>query len=114
MTKKWAQLAKLANLAFDSELAKLSELREAEARLVEQRTKLDRLNVQALEDFSKPHPAHWQNGDFLWQTWVGKNARALGMEQAKLRVLKEIHKPELLKAFGRKSVLEQLAKEQTR
>ncbi len=114
MTTKWQQLAKLADLAFDHELAKLSELRQAEAKLLQQRQSLEAMNASALEDFSTPHPAHWQNGDFLWQTWVGNNARALSNEQARLRVLAEMHKPELKKAFGRKTALETLSKRKTR
>lgn len=112
--RKWAQLAELAQLAYDRELAKLSELREAEAALREQRRRLKDMNEQALEDFSEPHPSHWHNGDVLWQAWVSKNARSISIEQARLRALAEFHRPELKKAFGRKSVLESLAGKKTR
>lgn len=114
MTDKWVQLAELANLAFDHKLAKLSELRAAEGKLTEQRRRLEGMNEQALVDLSEPHPSHWQNGDFHWQRWLAKNARALSIEQARLRVLSEMHKPELRKAFGRKTVMESLAKKETR
>ncbi|MGB7319143.1 MAG: hypothetical protein WBC85_14360 [Planktotalea sp.] len=113
MSHKWAQLAKLATLAFDREVSKLSELKEAESKLASQREKLEGMNAQALEDFAGPHPAHWTNGDFLWQAWVAQNAKAIGIEQARLRVLAEMHKPELKKAFGRKTVMENLARRKT-
>ncbi|MEP5154361.1 hypothetical protein [Planktotalea sp.] len=111
---KWAQLAELAQLAYDKELAKLSALWEAEAKLVERRQRLNAMNEQAMDDLSEPHPALWHNGDVLWQTWVNQNGRAIGMEQARLKALAEFHKPELRKAFGRKSVLESLSGKKTR
>lgn len=114
MTKKWSQLSQLATLAFEQELGKLAEIREREAHVALQQQKLGAMNAKAVEDLSSPHPIHWQNGDFLWQTWVGENARALNLEQARVRALLEIHRPELKKAFGRKLVMEALAKGQTR
>lgn len=110
MKKDWDDLARLATLMFENELRKLSEFRDAEARLAEKRRRLSEMNNEALDALAKPHPAHWHNGDVLWQSWVGENKRAIGVEQAKLRALSEMHKPKLRKAFGRKSVLEQLAR----
>lgn len=110
MKQKWAELAKLANLVFDSELRKSSELRQAQANLGLKRRRLDVMNRKALDALVNPHPVHRHDGDVLWQAWVGQNARAIGLEQAKLRALTEIHKSKLRKAFGRKSVLEELAR----
>ncbi len=105
---KWSDLEKLADIAFDLQMQKLAKLKAAEAKLVNQRQQLADLNQGALSEFSTVHPAHWQNGDFLWQTWLGKNVEGLGREQAKVRALQEMLKPELRKAFGRKSVLAKL------
>ena len=113
MKQGWKELAELANLVFENELMKLSDLRASEEALTSKRGKLGEMNRQALDEFATPHPAHWHNGDFLWQSWVGKNERAIGLEQAKLRALTEMHRPKLRKAFGRKSVLEQLARRET-
>ncbi len=113
MISKWHSLATLANLKYEQELKKTAELRTNLESLAERRQSLNKMNEQALCDFSQPHPAHWHDGDFLWQTWVGRNVRALGMEEAKARALLEIHMPEMRKAFGRKSVTEALVRKET-
>jgi hypothetical protein len=113
VTSRWDDLAKLANMAFERETRKLKELKATENQLAKQRVRLADMNEAALKSFGASHPSHWHNGDFLWQEWVGQNKRALGMEQAKLRALTEMHKPQLRKAFGRKTVLDKLAAKET-
>jgi hypothetical protein len=110
MAHKWRELVQLVNLKFEQELEKVAKLRAAEDALVERRGRLAKMNAQALDAFAKPHPSHWHDGDFLWQTWVGKNERALGIEQARLRAIAEMHKPQLRRAFGRKCVVEALSR----
>lgn len=109
--KKWVELERLADLAFDLEMQKLAKLRAAEANLIEKRDKLAALNQGALKEFATVHPSHWQNGDFLWQTWLGRNVAEIGHEQARVRAQAEIQKPELRKAFGRKSVIAKIARD---
>ena len=109
VTTQWADLEKLAEIAFEVQMQKLKKLSAAEAKLIAQRQHLAAMNKDALREFSSVHPAHWQNGDFLWQSWIGENIEALGREQARVRALSEMHKPELRKAFGRKAVLARLA-----
>lgn len=106
---KWAQLTKLSDLVFDAVAQKFAKLQEEEARLKHQRSRLAEMNADALDAFKSVHPSHQLDGDFHWQTWVGNNASRLGQAQARARALSEMHKPALRKAFGRKSVLRDLA-----
>lgn len=115
MTKKtWKDLAKLADLAFEIQSKKLAVLKDQEAQVIEKRQQLTDMNNGAMAALSGVHPAHYQSGDFHWQTWVGANKQKLGSEQALLRAQAEMLKPDLRKAFGRKSVLAKLIKQETR
>ncbi len=107
---KWEDLAKLADLMFEVEAKKLTELLGEENKLQRQRQRLKALNAAALKEFDGGHVAHKVDGDFHWQMWVGQNAQRIGQQQARARAMSEMHKPALRKAYGRKSVLSALSK----
>ena len=109
----WAKLATIAELAVRAEAKKTLDLRKQEADLTQKRLRVDKANEDALTSFAGVHPAHWHSGDFHWQIWVSKNRERLGQQQAHLRAQVEIHRPELLKAFGRKVVIEEVSLKQT-
>jgi hypothetical protein len=111
MSNDWNELAKIAAALFEKELQTLSKLTEQHASVNSRQAQLGAANDAALKELSQVHVAHKVNGDVLWQAWVGNNKQALGQEEARVRAQKEVHMPAIRKAFGRKTVTQQLARQ---
>ena len=114
VVNKWAELSKLADMAFEMKSRKMSGLRSQEDVIVLQRQALSNMNTAAMDGFAGVHLAHQMSGDFHWQEWVGGNMQRLGVQQAQVRARIEMLKPELRKAYGRKNALVELSELKTR
>lgn len=107
-TNQWAALLRIANALYERESSKLTQIIADQAELTQKNARLDEMNDAALKDLQGPHPAHWHDGEVLWQKWVGQNKRKIGIEDARLRGIRELHLVEMKKAFGRKEVLREI------
>ena len=109
MTKTdWSALVRIADAKFKHETRALDALNMRTADLNARKSALRHLAGQAREELRSVHPALFNSGDVHWQTWVGRNAQALNMETAKLRVQREVLMPKVKKAFGRKLACDSL------
>ncbi len=113
MKTDWNSLAKIADAKFTLELQKLSALTQRIQSLNQREAALATLAERGRDELRTVHPSHFTNGDVLWHAWLGKTQRENKMEEARLRVRLESHRPKLQRAFGQKLVAEKLRDSET-
>ena len=104
---KTAQLAKIAQIAFQADHARMAELQRLEERFLAQIEDVRRHERAARE--RAPDTMSFAGRDHLWERWIEARLSALQTELAQVKARKADLLSDMRKSFGRKVAADSLA-----
>lgn len=110
MMRDWSELEQIARLKFLKDAQEIAHLSEAASRLSREREGLNHQNQRAIETLRREQTVELQNGQGLWQQWLGRSLIQISTQEAQIRAQAEFYKPKARRSFGKWQVVQQLAK----
>lgn len=109
MKNKLEQLAQIADLIKEVELARLSRSQSVRQYYSDQAKQL-RTTRKAIYGLPVDDTARLTGTDIRWQTWADMKLRELSIQEARAASTEEEQKQSARKAFGRANALQSLSK----
>lgn len=101
-----AKMKQLVEVKYRREKESFGRLVEQEGRLRASLAKLDTYLTESQANTDTPQKAI--GADVVWQSWIGRNKRALNMQLAQVLAVKERHIAQVRLAYGKVLVTDEL------